>query len=104
MSQWERTEMIQAAEIPLEMGARAVARTGAGVVLEALREAGTHGLNRSQIVAALGCWGNEKETTEIHSTEIDKVIAYLCEMGVARVYGVRWYIVSGHELLNGRAA
>ena len=101
---WDRTDLVSVTDDPLEMGARAVARTGPGIVLDALREAGAQGLCRSQIVAALGCWGNEKETTEIHSREIERVIAYLCEMGVARAHGVRWYIVTGHELLNAGAA
>jgi|GEM_PF-2749036 len=101
---WDRTDLVRVTDEPMEMGARAVARTGAGIVLEALREAGTRGLNRSQIVAALGCWGNEMKTTEVHSAEIDKVISYLCEMGVARVYGLRWYIVNGHEMLKAGAA
>lgn len=100
----ERNELVVATDLPLEMGARAIARTGAGVVLDALREAGKRGLSRQQIVSALGCWGNEMSTAELHSEQIDQVVAYLCEMGVARVYGVRWYIVTGHELLKVGAA
>lgn len=101
---WDRTDLVRVTDEPMEMGARAVARTGPGILLDALREAGDRGLRRSQIVACLGCWGNEKETTEIHSGEIDQVVAYLCEMGVVRVYGVRWYIVNGRDMLKAGAA
>lgn len=101
---WDRTDLVSVTDEPLEMGARAVARTGPGIVLDALREAGSQGLCRSQIVAALGCWGNEKDMTEIHTREIAQVISYLCEMGVARVRGDRWYAVTGREMLKVTAA
>lgn len=101
---WDRTELIVITDVAPEAGARGVQRSGDGIVLDALREAGARGMSRQQIVRVLGCWGNEQTTTEVHSDEIDSIISYLCELGVARVWGNRWYIITGHEMLKAAAA
>lgn len=92
-----------ATDLPPEAGRRGLLRSGAGILLDAFRIAATNGLNRKQIVAALACWGNDQESTEVHTEEIDEILSYLCGVGVVRVYGNRWFAVSGREMLRAPA-